>query len=59
MLDKDRILAKLDELESYIIELESTMPEDYEEYIDDIEKKRSCERLLHISIENSKIRFLN
>ena len=51
MLDKNRILSKLDELDSYLTELEDVMPKNYEEYINSIEKKRSCERLLHIMIE--------
>jgi len=51
MLDKDRILSKLDELDSYLSELESVMPKSYEEHMSSIEKKRSCERLLHILIE--------
>ena len=48
---KERILAKLDELDLYMSELREIMPKSYEEYINSIEKKRSCERLLHISIE--------
>jgi len=44
MLDRDRILSKLDELDSYLTELEDIMPKDYEEYVNSIEKKRSCER---------------
>jgi len=51
MLDKDRVLSKLDELDSYLSELESVMPKSYEEHVSSIEKKRSCERLLHILIE--------
>jgi len=51
MLDKNRILSKLDDLDSYLSELESIMPKSYEEYVGSIEKKRSCERLLHILIE--------
>ena len=51
MLDNERILSKLDELESYVTELKSIMPKNYEEYIEEVEKKRSCERLLHIAIE--------
>jgi uncharacterized protein YutE (UPF0331/DUF86 family) len=51
MLDKNRILSKLDELDSYLTELEDVMPKNYEQYINSIEKKRSCERLLHIMIE--------
>jgi len=51
MLDKNRILSKLDELDSYLSELESVMPKSYGEYVGSIEKKRSCERLMHILIE--------
>ncbi len=51
MLDKERILSKLDELESYLDELKSIMPKSYAEYSASVEKKRSCERLLHIAIE--------
>lgn len=51
MLDKNRILSKLDELDSYLIELKDVMPKNYEEYVSSIEKKRPCERLLHILIE--------
>jgi len=50
VLDKERILAKIDETDSYLNELEAISPEDYEEYLN-IEKKRACERLLQISIE--------
>jgi len=55
MLDKNRVLSKLDELDSYINELESVMPKSYEEYVNSIEKKRSCERLLHILIPSFTI----
>jgi len=51
MLDENRILSKLDELNSYLVELEEVMPKNYEGYVNSIEKKRSCERLLHISVE--------
>lgn len=51
MLDKERILSKIDELEQYMIELKSVAPSSYSEYVENIEKKRSCERLLHIMIE--------
>ncbi len=52
MPDKERILSKIDELDSYLDELVEILPETYEEYEISIEKKRSCERLLHISIES-------
>ena len=50
MLDEERILAKLDELEGYLTELHAIAPENLKEYRR-IEKKRSCERLLQLCIE--------
>ena len=50
MLDKDRILAKIDELDAYLGELRQIAPSGYDEY-QQIEKKRSCERLLQLCIE--------
>ncbi len=52
MPDKKRILSKIDELDSYLDELIEIAPDTYDEYEISIEKKRSCERLLHISIES-------
>jgi len=51
MIDKKKILSKIDELNNYLEELENIMPKDFEEYKNSIEKKRACERLLQISIE--------
>ncbi|NWG09896.1 MAG: DUF86 domain-containing protein [Nitrososphaerales archaeon] len=51
MLDEERILAKVDELKSYIDELKQIIPKNLESYKSSIEKRRACERLLHISIE--------
>ena len=50
MLDHERILAKIDELEGYQRELLQIAPDSIDEY-HKIEKKRACERLLQISIE--------
>jgi len=50
MLDKKRILTKIDELDSYLDELTQIVPKEFKEY-QKIEKKRSCERLLQLSIE--------
>ncbi len=50
MLDKERILGKVDDLNSYLYELKQVVPTNYEEY-QKIEKKRSCERLLQLCIE--------
>ncbi len=51
MLDKERILAKIDEMEGYVNELRKIIPEDFGSYEKSTEKKRACERLLHISVE--------
>ncbi len=50
MLDRERILARIDHLNSYLEELKQVAPPDIDTYRT-IEKKRSCERLLQISIE--------
>lgn len=50
MVDRDRVLAKVDELDSYLKELTQIIPANFPEYTV-IEKKRSCERLLQLSIE--------
>jgi len=50
-MDKERILAKLDEMGQYLGELEKIVPESLEEYRASIEKRRSAERLLQIIIE--------
>jgi uncharacterized protein YutE (UPF0331/DUF86 family) len=50
VVDKDRILAKLDQLEGYLRELRQILPESFAGY-QNVEKKRACERLLQIAIE--------
>jgi uncharacterized protein YutE (UPF0331/DUF86 family) len=50
VLDRQRILAKLDELDGYLRELREVAPTSIAEYRK-VEKKRSCERLLQIAIE--------
>jgi uncharacterized protein YutE (UPF0331/DUF86 family) len=49
-LDRERILAKIDQLDAYIAELTEIAPKSFTEY-QQVEKKRACERLLQISIE--------
>lgn len=49
-LDKEKILSKIDELDSYLEEIDEIKPIDFEDY-KHIEKKRAIERLLQISIE--------
>jgi len=51
MLDRERILAKLDELDGYLGELRQVVPESYGRYMESVEKRRARERLLQISIE--------
>lgn len=51
MVDRERILAKLDELEGYVRELRQVAPESFAEYMQKVENRRACERLLQISIE--------
>lgn len=51
LLDRERILAKIDELDGYLRELNQIKPTKFEEY-QKIEKKRSCERLLQLCIES-------
>lgn len=51
MLDRDRILSKIDELYGYLKELKEIAAVDYNEYLLSIEKRRACERLLQISVE--------
>lgn len=50
MVDRDRVLAKLDELDGYLRELRSIAPQSFTEY-QQIEKKRACERLLQVAVE--------
>ena len=50
MLDRRRIITKIDELDGYLAELREVMPDDLKQY-GRIEKKRSCERLLQLCIE--------
>lgn len=51
MLDRERILAKLDELEGYLGELRQIVPASFAEYMDKLEKRRACERLLQLAIQ--------
>jgi uncharacterized protein YutE (UPF0331/DUF86 family) len=51
VLDRDRILAKLDELDGYLGELSQVIPSSFGEYRDSVAARRACERLLQISVE--------
>lgn len=50
MIDRDRLLAKLDELDGYLRELRSIAPTRFDEYLR-VEKKRACERLVQVLVE--------
>ena len=50
MLDRERVLMKIDEMRSYLQDLKQIMPLTFDEY-QQILVKRSCERLLQLSIE--------
>lgn len=50
MLDRERLLAKIDVLDGYLKELREILPASIEEY-KKIEKRRACERLLQVSVE--------
>jgi hypothetical protein len=48
MMDRERILARIDQLDTYLSELRQIAPADFKTYCK-IEKRRSCERLIQIS----------
>jgi uncharacterized protein YutE (UPF0331/DUF86 family)/predicted nucleotidyltransferase len=50
VVDRDRVLAKLDELDGYLRELRSVTPDRLDDY-QRVETKRACERLIQISVE--------
>jgi uncharacterized protein YutE (UPF0331/DUF86 family) len=50
VVDRDRVLVKLDELESDLGELRAVAPDRFEIY-QRIETKRACERLIQVSVE--------
>jgi len=47
----ERIQEKIDEIEKYLAELGEIIPESYEEYIKNFEKKAACERYCEKIIE--------
>ncbi|RMH03650.1 MAG: DUF86 domain-containing protein [Nitrospirae bacterium] len=51
MVDRDRILAKIDMLDGYLEELGQIVPGTFAEYRRNNEKRRACERLLQIATE--------
>jgi uncharacterized protein YutE (UPF0331/DUF86 family) len=51
MLDRERILAKVDELNGYLVELRQVIPKSFAEYREKLAERRACERVLQLSIE--------
>ncbi|MBK8870664.1 MAG: DUF86 domain-containing protein [Elusimicrobia bacterium] len=50
MVDRDRVLTKIDELDGYLRELREIAPLNYRDF-QETAIKRACERLLQISVE--------
>jgi uncharacterized protein YutE (UPF0331/DUF86 family) len=50
VVDRERVLAKLDDLDRYLAELRQVIPGTFEEYRA-LAVRRACERILQISIE--------
>lgn len=50
VVDRDRVLAKLDVLDGYLRELQAVAPDRFEAY-QRTETKRACERLIQVSVE--------
>jgi uncharacterized protein YutE (UPF0331/DUF86 family) len=51
MVDRERVLARLDALHGYERELGVVLPADLNDYKASLEKRRATERLLQISVE--------
>lgn len=51
MLDRERVLIRIDQLEGYFRELHEIIPGDFAAYQKKVEKRRACERLLQISVD--------
>ena len=50
MIDRERILIRIDHLQQYLQDLRTIIPPTFEAY-QGIEKRRACERLLQLAIE--------
>jgi len=50
MVDRERVLAKIDELDGYLRELAEIAPRDFNDF-QKTTTKRACERLLQIAVE--------
>jgi uncharacterized protein YutE (UPF0331/DUF86 family) len=52
VIDRERVLSKLDEMRGYVVELRGIAPATIEEYCR-IPTRRACERLVQIAVECS------
>ena len=52
-MDRERIAAKIREMDSYLNKLKAFAPPKLENYLGDEKTKHACERLLQISIETA------
>jgi uncharacterized protein YutE (UPF0331/DUF86 family) len=50
VIDRDRILSKLDQLDGFLAELRSIVPDRFEDYRR-VETRRACERLAQVLVE--------
>jgi uncharacterized protein YutE (UPF0331/DUF86 family) len=50
VIDRDRLLTKLDELDGYVRELRAVAPERFEDY-QPVVTRRACERLIQVAVE--------
>lgn len=50
MVDRERVLARLDDLDGFLRELRTIAPRNLDEYRQ-TEKKRACERLVQVAVE--------
>lgn len=51
MLDRERVLARLDELEGCVQDMEALAPADLAAYEKDLARRLACERLLQVAVE--------
>lgn len=49
--DKDKVLKKLDEMNKYLTELQTILPNTKKSYLTNLVAKRACEKTIELSIE--------
>ncbi len=47
-----RIFSKLDEMIGYVEELKEMLPEDEEDYLQDLVSRRACEKTIEVAIDS-------